>query len=477
MTVTGNVNACTASTASDVMVLTISPSVTPSVSISSNDSDNLICSGSTVVFTASPINGGSAPIYQWKVNGSNVGTGGATFSSSSLVDGDIVTVEMTANNNCQTTSTTNSNSITITVNDPIVVTSSSEISQQVCLGSSFNPLTISVTGGGISYQWYSNTTSSTIGATMIAGAQTATYTPDATSVGTTYYYCIVSNECSSSVQGPISGAMIVNESVVLDESIDQTQTVCLGESLGLINVSVSTGSVVSYQWYSNTVNDNTSGVVITGETASTYLPDATIEGDMFYYCEVTGQCGSPIITETIQVTVNSLPSAPTLDVNYVVCNDPLPAYVNVDYNQTLNWYSDLGQTISLGLDSIPTNSATTTYYVSQTINGCEGDVTAVEIEISDCLLDVPTAFTPDGDNVNDTWQLVDLDTYYPENVVTIYSRWGELLYTSPKGEYEQYPWDGKFKSEILPVGSYYYFIEYNDGSGKKINGVVTIILN
>ena len=53
---------------------------------------------------------------------------------------------------------------------------------------------------------------------------------------------------------------------------------------------------------------------------------------------------------------------------------------------------------------------------------------------------------------------------------------GDAL-SSPKGEYEQYPWDGKFKSEILPVGSYYYFIEYNDESSKKINGVVTIILN
>ena len=81
---------------------------------------------------------------------------------------------------------------------------------------------------------------------MIAGAQTSTYTPDATSIGTTYYYCVVSNECSSNVQGPISEAMIVNESIVIDESIDQTQTICLGESLNPVNVLVSTGSVVSY---------------------------------------------------------------------------------------------------------------------------------------------------------------------------------------------------------------------------------------
>jgi len=51
------------------------------------------------------------------------------------------------------------------------------------------------------------------------------------------------------------------------------------------------------------------------------------------------------------------------------------------------------------------------------------------------------------------------------------------LYTSLEGDYESFPWDGKLNDEILPVGSYYYFIDYNDGSGGKVNGVVTVILN
>ena len=477
MTVTGTANACTASTASDVMTLTISPSVTPSVSITSDDLDNLICSGTNVVFTATPTNGGSFPTYQWKVNGLNVGTGGTTYSNSSLVDGDIVTVEMTPNNSCQTSNLLVSNSIAITVNSPIVVTSSSESTQGICLGDAFNSLTISVTGGGVAYQWYSNTTSSNVGSSIIPGATNSSYTPDASSVGSMFYYCIVSNECSSSVQGPISEAMIVNESVILDGSLNQNQTICLGETLLPLSTVVSSGSVTSFQWYSNTIDDNTSGAAITGETASTYLPDETIEGETFYYYEAIGNCGTPVVSGTIRINVNSLPSTPSLNTNYVICNDPLPAFVSLEYSGSLNWYSDMAKTISIGADSIPTASETTTYYVSQTINGCEGDVTPVEIEISDCLLDVPTAFTPDGDNVNDTWQLVDLDNYFPKNIVTIYSRWGELLYTSPEGDYESFPWDGKVNDEVLPVGSYYYFIDYNDESGKKINGVVTIILN
>ena len=463
-----------ASAVSGAMIVT--PITTPTVSISSDDIDNTICSGSNVTFTATPSNGGSAPIYQWKVNGSNIGAGGTTFSSSSLVDGDIVTVEMTANNSCQTSSTANSNSITITVNDPIVITSIQEVTQSICLGDAFNPISISATGGSLTYQWYSNTTSSTIGSTLIVGATTSSYTPLSSVVGDMYYYCLVSNTCSTNSQGPISAVMTVNETVTLDETVSQDQTICLGESLNQLSVNVTSGAVASYQWYSNTTNDNTSGIIITGEVLSTYIPDATLTGDIYYYCIVNGACGS-VTSSTIKVTVNEIPSSPLLEASYTICNNPLPEYVSLGNSVPLNWYSDIALTTLVGVDSILTNTTSTTYYVSYIVNGCEGAAVAVDIEISDCLLDVPTAFTPDGDNVNDTWDLVDLDTYYPENVVTIFNRWGELLFTSPKGDYESFPWDGKVDGKSLPVGSYYYFIDYNNGTGKKANGVVTIILN
>ena len=37
------------------------------------------------------------------------------------------------------------------------------------------------------------------------------------------------------------------------------------------------------------------------------------------------------------------------------------------------------------------------------------------------------------------------------------------------------PWDGTFNGQELPVGSYYYIIEYNDNTTEKTNGIVTII--
>lgn len=95
--------------------VTITTPVTPSVTVTSSDVDNSICSGTNVTFTATPTNGGSTPAYQWKLNGTNVGSDATTYTIASLANGDVVTVVMTANNVCQTASTANGNSISTSV--------------------------------------------------------------------------------------------------------------------------------------------------------------------------------------------------------------------------------------------------------------------------------------------------------------------------------------------------------------------------
>ena len=67
---------------------------TAGVSISASPSGAQL-SGTTITFTATPVNGGS-PSYQWKVNGGNVGTNSNTYASSSLVTGDAVLCVMTS---------------------------------------------------------------------------------------------------------------------------------------------------------------------------------------------------------------------------------------------------------------------------------------------------------------------------------------------------------------------------------------------
>lgn len=76
------------------VVVTVNPVLNASVSISASETS--ICSGTQVSFTATPVNGGTSPAFQWKVNGNDAGTG-SVFQSSSLQNGDVVTCVMTSN--------------------------------------------------------------------------------------------------------------------------------------------------------------------------------------------------------------------------------------------------------------------------------------------------------------------------------------------------------------------------------------------
>jgi gliding motility-associated-like protein len=83
---------------------------------------------------------------------------------------------------------------------------------------------------------------------------------------------------------------------------------------------------------------------------------------------------------------------------------------------------------------------------------------------------IPNTFTPNGDGVNDTWDIHDLE-YYPKSTVNIFSRWGQKLYSSIG---YPIPWDGKYNGAALPVGTYYYVIDLKNGMA-VISGWVAII--
>ena len=111
VTATGT-NGCKASKSRLVTVL---PTVVPTVSMVANTKDTIVI-GTNVTFTATPTNEGTTPTYLWKINGGSAGTGNP-FSYANLYDGDVVSVELTSTATCATPAKVTSNSITITVNN------------------------------------------------------------------------------------------------------------------------------------------------------------------------------------------------------------------------------------------------------------------------------------------------------------------------------------------------------------------------
>ena len=136
---------------SNTITMTVNPSVTPSVSITSNPSSP-ICAGTSVTFTAVPMNGGSNPAYQWKKNGANVGANNPDYSYVPT-NGDAITCEITSNAECANPLIAISNVILITVN-PNPVLDSYAIQASAC-GQMNGAIDISVSncGGSCFYNW------------------------------------------------------------------------------------------------------------------------------------------------------------------------------------------------------------------------------------------------------------------------------------------------------------------------------------
>ena len=104
-------------------------------------------------------------------------------------------------------------------------------------------------------------------------------------------------------------------------------------------------------------------------------------------------------------------------------------------------------------------------------NLCEiADTFKVKSERPQCL-EIPTAFSPNGDGVNDIWEIGRMELY-PDAVVEIFNRWGELMFRSSRGY--SIPWDGTRNGKALPMDSYHYIIDLHNGT-KPVIGSVTIV--
>lgn len=152
----------------DTVAITITPSVLPTVTVVSG-SGNTVCAGTVVIFSATAANGGSAPVYQWSVNGAIAGSTGSSYNYTPA-NGDVVTALLTSNATCAVPDTA-SNAVAMTVIAPVVPT----LTINATPGTTVSPnqvVTVTAAAGNAGpspqYQWYVNST-------PVPGATTATY--------------------------------------------------------------------------------------------------------------------------------------------------------------------------------------------------------------------------------------------------------------------------------------------------------------
>jgi gliding motility-associated-like protein len=120
-----------------------------------------------------------------------------------------------------------------------------------------------------------------------------------------------------------------------------------------------------------------------------------------------------------------------------------------------------------------------TYYASAlTDDGCESFVRLeITVLFEDCPEDIviPDGFSPNDDSINDEFIIENLRDLYPNFTLEVYNRFGNILY---KGDINRPDWDGTSEkgitlgNSLLPVGVYFFVLEFNDGTKNPIQGRV-----
>jgi gliding motility-associated-like protein len=285
-----------------------------------------------------------------------------------------------------------------------------------------------------------------------------------------YYIYDTGGNCSNEVLVDIT----INEIPQITSSLEDT-AYCDYEVPGDITFTVSGQP----DWTIEYTLDGTNQTVTSSQNTINLGNDA----GLYNITLIEDDLCSDTIDIEFELIIKPTPPSPTVFEDAEYCaSDELDSMRAEGTGGILSWYrNNLQQFLGVGEQTIPQNNiGSTTYYITETVNGCESQPSEINIDIIDCKFILSTAITPDNDGLNDTWELPRLDDIYPNNVVQVYNRWGSLIFehdSSTQGPYNDNPWDGTINGESLPVGSYFFVIDHNDDSGETTSGAISIILD
>ncbi len=397
-------------------IATVKVNNPPSISIQPTSDQSLCVGGSLPVSLSVSYAGGSGTAsYQWFSNTSSTNAGGSAITGANspnylpsaftaINDYHYYAMVTLSGSNCGSTISDPAN--VHVVADP-QITSQADPSQTICKDAIPSDLFVNVSGGigTYIYRWYRNTTNSNMGGLPIAAATQATYTPPTSTIGTTYYYCEITQTGVGCGVTSTPFTVIVKPAPTIN-SQPSSSTICFGETPNLLRVTYQNGvGTPTYQWYSNSSNTVAGGTAIAGATNDSYAPPHTSVGTVYYYCVLSFSSGgcSNIVSNIAKVTINPVPFI--ADKTALIVSDDAfnVTPVNggsevVPTGTTYTWGTPVisptgaitgtsaqttGQpSVSQTLSNITTLPATATYIVTPLAGSCPGNPFSVVVSIN-----------------------------------------------------------------------------------------------
>jgi gliding motility-associated-like protein len=360
---------------------------------------------------------------------------GATTATANNLQAGLYTLTVTDANGC-------SSILNVTLQEPpvsLVVTGNTTPAN--CITGVLGNIVIAPSGGTqpYSFQWDNGSTSQNL-SNVLPGSYFVTVTDI--------------NGCTTGQE------YLVADISSLDIQANGNTTICVG-NLITISAQLSQNITAGLQWYYN-------GTPLTGATTSSF--QTPVAGT--YTLVASTVCGA-YTSNAIEVIVRSLNSV-MISSDAIICPGE-SVQLQVGGGVEYDWSPGRNLSDSTSANPIASPTVTTAYTVVVKDDfGCSATANVTVNVVCDTL-DIPNGFSPNGDGTNDTF-VIDGLSKYPENLLWIYNRWGNLVY---KQHNYANTWDGRSNvngvvfGQELPNGTYYYLLDLKLNQ-KPFNGFVVI---
>ena len=278
------------------------------------------------------------------------------------------------------------------------------------------------------YKWYKAANATDAGTLVRTEANTNndedSYTPVVTTVGTAYYYVVVSSSCGSDVTSarkPIT----VTENTAIDTDLSTAEVkYCKGATADALLVKAKGTPPFTYQWHKVDAATSTHVIVRTELSTTvaqdTYIPETTTVGTSYYFVEVHSDCGADEISQRAKVTIEDITTKPTpTAVN--LCQSAtvadLKAQLALNLTGTLKVYATATDPVDLA-DGTVLNAATY-YYTATETNKCESDRQAMAVTLVQAPTVQATYTYCVGTTVDTLWKAIDAND--SDNSIRIYN--------------------------------------------------------